>query len=121
MFEKVDILEVAVGESKQHLEVAKTELSNFRDAVASESQLVQADITRLEGDLAETEKKLPAEMKEDYRRLIRSKGADGMAEAQDCVCLACGNKMTLNMQNDLLLSKPVFCKSCGRLMYMGEE
>lgn len=119
--EKADTQEVSVGESQKNLEAAKTELSKCRDAVTSESELIRADVARLEGELIEVEKEIPGDAKEDYRRVIRSKGADGMAEAQDCVCLGCGNKITLNMQNELLLSKPVFCKSCGCLLYMAEE
>ncbi len=119
--EKGDQLEVAAGGAKTHLEAARTELSKCRDSVASESELIRGDVARLEGELVELEKQLPTEMKEDYRRVIRSKGADGMALAEDGVCLACGNLATLNMQNELLLSKPVFCKACGCLLYMGEN
>ena len=119
--EKVDTLEVEVDEEKKKLEASKTDLSAFRDKIASELELVRGDITRLDGELADVEKKIPADAKTDYVRVIRSKGADGMSEAQDQVCLACGNQMTLNMHNELLLSKPVFCKSCGCLLYLGES
>ncbi len=119
--EKCDQLEIGVGEARKHLESAKNELSKCRDTVASESVIIKGDITRLEGELGEIEKQLPTLMKDDYRRVIRGKGAHGMSEVGDGVCLACGNKMTLNMQNELLLSKPVFCKACGCLLYMGED
>jgi predicted nucleic acid-binding Zn-ribbon protein len=36
------------------------------------------------------------------------------------VCTGCGQQITLNMQNELKLSKLVFCKSCGRLLYLTE-
>ena len=118
--EKGDQLEVAVGEAKAQLEAAQTELSKCRDSVATESELIRGDVARLEGELTELEKQLPAVMKDDYHRVIRSKGADGMALAEEGVCLACGNLVTLNMQNELLLAKPVFCKACGCLLYVGE-
>ncbi len=118
--EKGDQLEVAAGEAKSQLEAAQTELSKCRDSVTTESELIRGDITRLEGELADLEKQLPVELKDDYRRVIRGKGADGMAVIEEGVCLACGNLATLNMQNDLLLSKPVFCKACGCLLYMEE-
>jgi hypothetical protein len=118
--EKGDQLEVAAGEAKSLLEAAQTELSKCRDSVTTESELIRGDITRLEGELTDLEKQLPVELKDDYRRVIRGKGADGMAVIEEGVCLACGNLATLNMQNDLLLSKPVFCKACGCLLYMEE-
>ena len=102
--EKADTLEVKVDEEKQKVEAAKTELATCRDKVAGESELIRGDISRLEAELADVEKKIPADVKGDYQRVIRSKGADGMSEAQDQVCLACGSRMTLNMHNELLLA-----------------
>ncbi len=81
---------------------------------------MQTDIERLEGNLDGAEKELPAEMKVDYARIIGSKGSDGMAEVENQVCLGCGKQITLNMLNELLLSKPVFCKACGCLLYTAE-
>ena len=118
--EKVDQLEILVNEAKAQVEVANNELVKCRDKVAAESAVIQSDIERLEGELAAAEKALPVDFKNDYRRVIRGKGADGMAEVDDGVCQGCGKKITLNMQNELLLSKPVFCKSCGCLLYIGE-
>ena len=69
----------------------------------------------------EAEKKLPGDFRDDYRRVIRAKAADGMARMEDGVCAGCGQQVTLNMQNQLLLSKPVFCTACGRLLYRGER
>ena len=121
VFEKIDQLDVAAGESRQRLEAAKGELSKVRDAVAEEGRLIAGDITRLEAELAEAEKQLPADFRDDYRRVIRGKGADGMAPLVDGVCEGCGKQVTLNMQNSLLLGKPVFCTACGRLLYTGER
>ena len=118
--EKADALEVKVDEEKQKMEASKSELTICRDKVASESELIRGDVSRLESDLAEVEKKIPVDVRGDYQRVIRSKGAGGMSESQDQVCLACGSQITLNMHNELLLSKPVFCKSCGCLLYIGE-
>jgi uncharacterized protein len=118
--EKVDQLEATVGDAKQHLESARNELVKCRDAVTEEAGLVRGEIERLERELVEAEKQLPLEIKDDYRRVIRGKGTDGMAPIEDGVCQACGYTVTLNMQNEILLSKPVFCKSCGCLLYPQE-
>jgi len=119
--ERSDVLEQAVVEVQQRLSLAKTDLAKVRDAVAQESGLVQGDIDRLEVELRDAEKNLPADFQVDYSRVIRAKGADGMARMEDGVCEGCGKQVTLNMQNQLLLSKPVFCLACGRLLYRGER
>jgi predicted nucleic acid-binding Zn-ribbon protein len=75
----------------------------------------------LESDLAHAESALPEDFKADYARVVQSKGADGLAVAEDGVCSGCGQQITLNMQNQLMLSRPIFCKACGRLLYLPEE
>jgi predicted nucleic acid-binding Zn-ribbon protein len=119
--EKTDQLEAAVVEVRARVDAAKNDLAKFRDNVAEEGRLVAGDIARLEGELAEAEKRLPPEFREDYRRVIRGKGADGMARMESGVCEGCGQQVTLNMQNHLLLGKPVFCTACGRLLYTAER
>ena len=118
--EKSDELEAGVGEAKTEVAAAQTELNKCQAKVDGESEVIRGDITRLEAELIEAEKALPADIKADYQRVIESKGAEGMAEAENQVCLGCGKQITLNMQNELMLSKPVFCKSCGSLLYIGE-
>lgn len=121
VMEKTDQLEISVAEVKNRVEAAKNDLARFRDTVADEGRLIAADIARLELELAEAEKRLPQEFREDYRRVIRGKGADGMAPMEAGVCEGCGKQVTLNMQNHLMLGKPVFCTACGRLLYKAER
>lgn len=118
--DKIDQLAVQVKEAETALAAVKNDLLKYRDSVAAESAIVQGDVTRLEAELAEAEKNLPATLKDDYRRVIQGKGAEGMASVEDMVCQGCGQQITLNMQNDLLLSRPIFCKSCGSLLYLAE-
>ncbi len=120
LMEKTDELEVVVEGAQGEVEAAEAELTKCKERVAAELGGIEGDIERLEDDLAGAEKELPSEMKVDYERIIRSKGSDGMAEVENQVCLGCGKQITLNMLNELLLSKPTFCKSCGCLLYSGE-
>ena len=118
--DKTDQLEIAASSAQSHVTAAETELTKCQERVSAEAGGIRTDIERLEAELVSTEKELPTEMRTDYQRVIRSKGADGMAAADGQVCLGCGKQITLNMQNELLLSKPVFCKSCGSLLYLSE-
>jgi uncharacterized protein len=118
--DKTDQLGIAVKEAEKNLASGKQELEKARQAVDSSAANIRADVSRLEVELADAEKALPAELKSDYQRVVRSKGADSLSAVDDGVCLGCGQQITLNMQNELKLSKLVFCKSCGRLLYMPE-
>lgn len=120
ILEKIDQLQAAGRETASHVELGKNELAKRRDEVAAEAVVIRDEIVRLEADLAEAEKQLPVDFRDDYRRVINSKGADGMSKVDGMACEGCGQNITLNMQNELLLSKPVFCRGCGRLLYGAE-
>ncbi len=119
--EKADQLEAAACQTQKELEASQTNLAQCRDTVAEEEVVIRGDIQRLEEELVVSERNIPSEFKEDYRRVIRGKGAEGMAEVQGGVCQGCGQQITLNMQNDLMLAKPLFCKACGCLLYLSDS
>jgi len=118
--EKIDQFALGTKEAEKNLAVGKQELEKAKQAVESSLASIRGDISRLENELAEAEKSLPADLKADYQRVVRSKGADSLSAADDGVCTGCGQQITLNMQNELRLSKLVFCKACGRLLYLSE-
>jgi predicted nucleic acid-binding Zn-ribbon protein len=119
--EKIDQLTGQAKEAEKNLAAGKQELDKARLSIEESAKTIRADVTRLEAELAQAEKALPADFKADYQRIVRSKGADSLAVVDDGVCTGCGQQITLNMQNELKLSKLVFCKSCGRLLYLPGE
>jgi predicted nucleic acid-binding Zn-ribbon protein len=118
--EKVDVQQLAVKEVEKGLAAGTHELDKTRQAIEAAAASLRADIESYEGRLAQAEAALPADFKVDYQRVVRGKGANGLASVEDNVCGACGQQITLNMQNELRLAKPVFCKSCGCLLYLSE-
>jgi uncharacterized protein len=118
--ERIDMLGGKVQEAEGALASTKAEMQKVAEQIAASAEGLKSDITRLEQELAEAERQLPTELKVDYLRVVREKGADALAEAGDHVCGGCGQQITANMQSDLLMSRPVFCKVCGRLLYLPE-
>lgn len=118
--DKIDVLGLATKEAEKNLASGKQEMDKAKQAVAASVESIRSDVMRLEAELVQAENALPADLKADYERVVRSKGADSLSAAEDGVCLGCGQQITLNMQNELHLSKLVFCKSCGRLLYLPE-
>jgi len=117
---RVDEYAAEVGRHAQRVEAGKAELAKGETNVAATGKTLRAEVERLEADLAEAERRLPGEFKSDYQRVVSAKGAEGLAPMEDGVCLGCGQSTTLQMQADLRASKPVFCKSCGVLLYLPE-
>ena len=68
----------------------------------------------------QVEASLPEDVKALYDRLVAAKGDSAMASVQDRTCSACYTEITAQSQNDLLQERLVFCKNCGRILYLPE-
>jgi predicted nucleic acid-binding Zn-ribbon protein len=119
--ERIDQLTAQVKEAEKNVSAGKHELEKARQTVDQSAVTIRTELTGLEAELAQAEAGLPPDFKADYQRIVRSKGADSLAVVDDGVCTGCGQQITLNMQNQLKLSTLIFCKSCGRLLYLPGE
>lgn len=81
---------------------------------------LRADLQAKEQELQKHEAELPDEIRDAYQRVVRLRGEDALAPMRDQYCGGCNQQVTLNNYNALRLNRPVFCKSCGRLMYIPE-
>lgn len=117
---RVDEYTAEVGRHQQQVAAGEEELKKVEANVAATGETLRAEVARLEADLNEAESRLPGDFKADYQRVVTAKGADGLAPFEDGVCQGCGQSTTLQMQSDLRAAKPVFCKSCGVLLYLPE-
>jgi hypothetical protein len=118
--EEIDELEAKVAEAKQQVATAREELAKTTQKVDDQAASLQADVTRLEGELEGAESALPADFRRDYDRVVNAKGEDSMAEVEGDFCGGCHRQLTPNEHNELQLGRAVFCKNCGRLIYLPE-
>ena len=118
--EKIDALQAQIREAATALAKGKEELAKINQEVQTREPGIKAEVERLEQQLRENEAALPDDIRQAYGRLVRQRGEDGMAAIQDQFCGGCHQQITLNLYNTLRLNHPVFCKSCGRLLYIPE-
>jgi len=119
--EKIDDLKRHVIDAEVQLGKGREELAKIEASVREQEGLIRGDIERLRADLITAEASLPADVRDGYERIVRSRGSDSMAPVQGDVCGGCFQQLTPNMTNELLLSRVVFCKTCGRLLYLPED
>lgn len=119
--EKIEAAKASVAEAEQKLTKAKDELARVQKAVQEQQGVVEGDYKRLEGELVEAEKRLPEDLRDSYSRMVRGKGADGMAQVDGEHCGGCYQTLTANTMNALYIDKIVFCQVCGRLLYLPED
>jgi predicted nucleic acid-binding Zn-ribbon protein len=118
--EQVDGCQKRIAEAEGALSAARQKLEQVRAAVAAQQPSLQADVARIEAELHQTEADLPGEVREMYTRVVRQKGEDALATVDNQFCGGCNQQIPLNMLGQVMLGQPIFCKTCGRLLYMAE-
>ena len=119
-FEKVDVFQKNIAEVEAALAAARKKAEATEAEVAGQQPVLQADIARVEAELNENEATLPGDVREMYARVVRHKGEDALAMVENQFCLGCNQQIPLNILNKVMLGQPVFCKTCGRLLYLPE-
>ncbi len=118
--EKIEQLQIGVGQAKEAVEAGKAELAKTEKTVAEETDGLNSEVQRLEGELAEGERALPGDFRAEYQRIVQAKGEDGMAEVEADCCCGCFQRLTPNNLNEVAMGRVVTCSACGRLLYSGE-
>jgi len=119
--ERVDASKKVIVEAEQVVAKSKEELTRVQGVVRSQEESLKTDIVRLDGELRQAEAALPADVREVYFRVVRSKGDDAMAPLDNDSCGGCSQQLTANMVNDINMARLVFCRTCGRLLYLPED
>lgn len=119
--EKMDQLAAAVKTADANLKKVTEEAGKIRQRVEAERETLERELARVQANLLESESKLPGEFKLEYERIARVRGEDALAQVDGEVCGHCYQKLTAQTMNDLYMSRPVFCKSCGCLLYLPED
>lgn len=119
--EKVDECQVVIGQAQEKIAKGKAELAKLQQTLRDQAGMMQTDVVRLEAELIEAEKVLPADFRDAYQRVVKSKGSDAMAQVDGESCGGCFQQLTANTMNSLSLSRAIFCQSCGRLLYLPED
>ncbi len=121
LLEKIDQLEATVDECESNLKKAQTDREQIKANVSDELAIVDRDLQQVTQELRETESRLPGDIKAEYQRMVSSVGEDALAPVEDSTCGHCCTVLTTQVVSELMLLNPVFCKSCGSLLYMPEN
>jgi uncharacterized protein len=118
--EKLDELTAKLTAASAAMEKAAGEAQKSQQASQEEQPLIDVDIRRLETELREVEGSLPKDYHELYDRLVARLGEDALVPLHKQFCGGCNQKIPVNMVNALMMSRPIACKTCGRLLYLPE-
>jgi predicted nucleic acid-binding Zn-ribbon protein len=118
--EKIDQFQRTVKEAEAGLAAARQKAAAVRNEVQTQHPSIEGNLGRLEAELKEAEAALPPAIQEPYQRVVRQRGEDALAAVEGEYCGGCHQHVPLNVCNAILMGRPTFCKTCGRLLYIPE-
>ena len=121
IMEKMDEHQKLVEQTDTQVTKAAEELKRLKDRVEGQREQLELDVARSTGELADAEKELPDDFRVEYDRMVKARGDEALTAVDGEMCGGCYQMITPQMLNDLKLARPVFCKSCGRLLYLSED
>jgi predicted nucleic acid-binding Zn-ribbon protein len=118
--EEIEHRAAQIPELEKGVQRAREEYAEFENNAHSR----QADLVTLLGQALQTlkdvEGTLSADVRPQYDRLTAARGEDALAAVQDRTCTACYTGITAQNYNELIQGQFVFCKTCGRILYLPE-
>ncbi|QDT46368.1 zinc ribbon domain-containing protein [Symmachiella dynata] len=119
--EKVDSTSTEVGQAEQAVKDAEAETARISQQVTESKAGLEAECERLQAAIKVAETSIPPKVGEQYRRLVQAHGASAMAAVTDSVCSNCFVSVTAQMLVQLNTHQVIFCKTCGRMLYIDDS
>lgn len=119
--EKIDEINSKIADQNEKLQKAVGERDKVQDKIDAEAAGLKSELERVVIELAESEAKIPIDIKTDYVRVAKSKGEGALAPLDGDFCGNCFKKITMMQHSDLAAQKPVACKECGAFIYLPEN
>ena len=121
MLERLDDLQAVSESAKANHAKAVIETKKITDQVELQLKELNSELTRVCGNLAETERQLPAELMQDYRRMVNGLGENALGSTDTETCGNCYQRLTTQMVAELMMKHPVRCQGCGCILYVAEH
>lgn len=121
LFDKVTELQAQVAQIAADRETLILDLESVRRRIDDSRATLELDVARLSTELAAAETQLPPDFRRDYDRIVKGRGEEALAPLDGEYCGGCCQQVPPQIVNELMMSKPVFCKSCGCILYLPED
>lgn len=115
--DRLDAVKKNVAPAEAEIASVKKQLSETKTRVDGETARLDEEVGRIRAELEAAERDVPAEFREVYDRIVKSKGAEAMAAVEGESCGGCFQQLTGNMLAELSMGRVVPCRGCGCLLY----
>lgn len=121
LMDKIDATETEVQEWVRKKDTAHAEAKKMEQDFESMRNSLDEEIKECNAAISEAEQIIPDSIKVQFARLVRSHGAGALAFVAGRFCSACNVMIEPQLRVELNSGRLVFCKSCGRLLYIEEN
>ncbi len=117
ILEKVDLAQAHIKDCEEALKKSQEEEKLFREQFNSRSDELTREAARLESEITELSKIIPAEFQAQYQRVAANKGAECMAQIINNACQGCYFNLPQQAAIKIKTGHILFCTSCSALLY----
>ena len=110
-----------IAELDKTAKLGKEEFARCEKDSGARLETLKKQLAETQARLKEVEANVPPNMRTDFDRIVKGKGADAFAPVVDRGCGACRTEIIAQQYNELLMGAFVVCKSCGRILYLPER
>lgn len=118
--DKIDAAEVEVQERVSKKEAAHEAAKKAAQEFEAARDSLDEEIKECNAAISDAEHIIPDNVKVQFERLVRSHGAGALAIVAGKYCSSCNVLISPQLRVELNSGRLVFCKSCGRLLYLEE-
>jgi hypothetical protein len=119
--EKVDAAHIAIKKLEEEVAHAKAEETRVAAEISAAQPGHQSRQAELQTAITNAEARLPENVIVAYRRLAQAYGAAALAQVDGTTCSSCYVSLPPQMVMQVRDGHVLFCKTCGRLLYMGRD
>ncbi|MDA0832187.1 MAG: hypothetical protein O2955_01755 [Planctomycetota bacterium] len=119
--ELVDAAQVEVGRLNEAIQKFENDLKAHSAEFESKVPALKESSDALKKSIKEYERFLPSDVAGMYRRLVIAHGPEALAPVEGGTCKSCNVNLLAQSRVELNSGKIIFCKNCGRLMYLADK
>jgi predicted nucleic acid-binding Zn-ribbon protein len=119
---KNDEKAAAIATLEAEVKTLETEVANLKTEIETKTVSQKTQLAEIEAAIIGAEEIIPVDQRDQYRRNVKQRASDAMAAVESEACSGCFVHVTAQMINELINGGHlVFCKTCGRILYLEEE
>lgn len=119
---RVETMTAQLAVREAEVKQAAEDAAKFVAEIQAQIDSGKAQLADMDARIVAAEEVIPEDERDRYRRNVKQRAADALAEVEGSACTGCYTTVTSQMMNELIAAQSlVFCKSCGRILYLAEE